>query len=215
MTEADREELQRLAQLVEANRERLQAIEQQMISLENIRMEQTHAIEALEAISEDGAKGAMVPLGAGVQLIADIAADAGAVVDMGSRVQAEKTRAEATEILRKRNKELEGILATVKKEYADTEEKIAALANSFNETVETMEKGEGASEPEDPAEDAPKPRRRGRRKRGPSGRFRAGQKAGRCRRRSGKGEGKGEGRGEGEKSTDDAAVHHQSSKIMR
>ena len=166
MTEADREELQRLAQLVEANRERLQAIEQQMISLENIRMEQTHAIEALEAISEDGAKGAMVPIGAGVQLIADIAADAGAVVDMGSRVQAEKTRAEATEILRKRNKELEGILATVKKEYADTEEKIAALANSFNETVETMEKGEGASEPEDPAEDAPKPRRRGRRKRG-------------------------------------------------
>jgi len=166
VTEAGREELQRLAQLVEANRERLQAIEQQMISLENIRMEQAHAIDALEAISEDGAKGAMVPLGAGVQLIADIPADAGAVVDMGSRVQAEKTRTEATEILRKRNKELEGILDTVKKEYSDTENKITTLANNFNEMVEAMDQGDGSIESDATEEEAPKPRRRGRRKRG-------------------------------------------------
>ncbi len=95
----DAEELQRLAQLVEVNRERLQTIEQQIRNLENISLEQSRAMEALEAISEEGATGVMVPLGAGVQLIADIPAEAGAVVDMGSRVQAEKTREEPPQIV--------------------------------------------------------------------------------------------------------------------
>ena len=40
----DREELQRMAQLVEFNRERMQTIEQQIRQLETIRMEQIQAI---------------------------------------------------------------------------------------------------------------------------------------------------------------------------
>ena len=72
MTEPDRAELQRLAQLVEVNRERLQSLEQQIRNLEGIKIEQEHAMEALQSISDDGAKGAMVPLGAGVQIVADI-----------------------------------------------------------------------------------------------------------------------------------------------
>ena len=51
----DRDELQQIAQLVEANRERMQAIEQQIQQLEAIRIEQIQAIEALLAIPEDGA----------------------------------------------------------------------------------------------------------------------------------------------------------------
>ena len=91
MSEPDRAELQRLAQLVEVNRERLQALEHQIRNLEGIKIEQEHAIDALGAISEHGASGVMVPLGAGVQIVADIPADAGAVVDVGSRGQAEKS----------------------------------------------------------------------------------------------------------------------------
>ena len=53
---ADREELQRIAQLVEANRERMQAIEQQVRQLESIRIEQMQAIEALLAIPDEGAE---------------------------------------------------------------------------------------------------------------------------------------------------------------
>ena len=68
----DREELQRIAQQVEANRERMQAIEQQVRQLESIRIEQMQAIEALLAIPDEGAEGAMIPLGSGVQIIADI-----------------------------------------------------------------------------------------------------------------------------------------------
>ena len=89
---ADREELQRIAQLVEVNRERMQAIEQQLGQLESIRVEQIQAIEALRAIPEEGAQGTMIPLGSGVQIIADIPSESGAVVDIGSRVQAERTR---------------------------------------------------------------------------------------------------------------------------
>ena len=113
MTEPDKAELQRLAQLVEVNRERLQALEKQIRSLEGIKLEQEHAMEALGAISEDGEKGAMIPLGAGGQVVADIQPDAGAVVDIGSRIQAEKTREEAIQILSKRNEDLLGILQSI------------------------------------------------------------------------------------------------------
>ena len=116
MTEPDRTELQRIAQLVEVNRERLQALEQQVRNLEGIKLEQEHALAALLSISEDGANGAMIPLGAGVQLVADIPPDGGAVIDIGSRIQAEKTREEAAQILSKRNEELNVIMDSLRKE---------------------------------------------------------------------------------------------------
>ncbi|HJL54429.1 MAG: prefoldin subunit alpha [Candidatus Thalassarchaeaceae archaeon] len=168
MTMGDGAELQRLARLVEANRERLQAIEQQIRNLESLRVEQTHAIEALDGISEDGAEGVMVPLGAGVQIIADIPADAGAVIDIGSRVQAEKTRGEATTILRTRNEELMTLMEMVKKEYDDLENHIITLANQFNDTVEHLQNDE-EEEPErntDPEKQPTPPKARRRRKRG-------------------------------------------------
>ena len=165
MTEPDRAELQRLAQLVEVNRERLQALEQQIRNLEGIKIEQEHAMEALQSISDDGAKGAMVPLGAGVQIVADIPADAGAVVDIGSRVQAEKTRPEALEILRKRNDELNAIIDSVSKEHDELENHVVALASRFNEIAN------GVKEPDMEGQEveqnlSSQPKRRSRRKRG-------------------------------------------------
>lgn len=162
----DREELQRLAQLVEVNRERLETIDRQIRNLESIRLEQSHAMEALEEISKDGAKGIMLPLGAGVQLIADIPADAGAVVDMGSRVQAEKTRVEATSILKKRNDELIAIMETVKREYDELEAHVVSLAKQFNEAVEGAQTDPPPTLTEEGEANAPKPRSRKRRKRG-------------------------------------------------
>ncbi|MCK5868751.1 MAG: hypothetical protein KAG07_04930, partial [Candidatus Thalassarchaeum sp.] len=64
----DRAEFQRIAQLIEINRERMQVIEQQIRQLEAIRIEQMQAIEALLAIPRDGAEGAMIPLGSGIQI---------------------------------------------------------------------------------------------------------------------------------------------------
>ena len=136
MTEPDRTELQRIARLVEVNRERLQALEQQLRNLEGIKAEQEHALEALLSISQDGANGAMIPLGAGVQLVADIPPDGGAVIDIGSRIQAEKTREEAAQILRKRNEELNDIMESLRKEYEELEKHVVELATKFNDAVE-------------------------------------------------------------------------------
>ena len=135
----DRDELQHIAQLVEANREQMQAIERQIHQLETIRIEQIQAIEALLAIPEDGVEGAMIPLGSGVQIVADIAADAGAVIDIGSRVQAERTREEAAETLGKRSEELVAIIERMKSEFDDLENSTVALAQKFNESIEEIQ----------------------------------------------------------------------------
>ena len=109
-----KEELQRIARLVEANRERMEALEAQLRRLETVRMEQVNALKALESIPEAGTKVAMVPLGAGVQIITDIPSEYGAVVDIGSGIQAERTRAEAAEILSTRNNELTDLTERMK-----------------------------------------------------------------------------------------------------
>lgn len=165
MSAPDRTELQRIANLVEINRDRLQALEQQLRSLEGIKVEQDSAIDALTSISEAGAKGVMLPLGAGVQLIADVPPEAGAVVDVGSRIQAEKTRLEATEILKKRNEELRSIMETIKKEYDQLETQVVTLANTFNEAVEEMQPSSTETQ-EGMEQHSPPPARKKRRKRG-------------------------------------------------
>jgi len=165
MTEPDRAELQRLAQLVEVNRERLQALEQQVRNLEQIKIEQEHAIGALESIPEDGAKGAMVPLGAGVQIVADIPKQAGAVVDIGSRVQAERTISEAIEILRNRNEELKGIIDSVKSEHEELESNVVALATRFNDIANDAQTPM-VEETQKKQVQNNQPKRRSRRKRG-------------------------------------------------
>ena len=158
----NREELQRIAQLVEANRERMQAIEQQVRQLESIRIEQMQAIEALLAIPKEGAEGAMIPLGSGVQIVADIPPEGGAVVDIGSRVQTERTREEAAEILSRRSEELVTIIERMKTEFDEIEQTTIDLAQKFNESVEGLEPEEIT---EAPALSAPAPRR-AKRKRG-------------------------------------------------
>ena len=52
----------------------------------------------------------MIPLGSGVQIVADIPPKTGAVIDIGSRVQAEKPLEEAIEILTRRTEEILDIM---------------------------------------------------------------------------------------------------------
>ncbi len=148
MSAVDQAELQRIAQQVELNRQRMQSIEQQMKRLEQIRLEQMQTIETLSAIPSDGAKGAMIPLGAGVQIVADIPPDAGAVIDIGSRVQAEKPRSEAIDILQKRTDEVLEIMNKMKSEFESIEETTISLANIFNEQIAILQ-------PENPPETPP------------------------------------------------------------
>ena len=164
----DRAELQQIAQLVEMNRERLQVLEQQVHRLEEVRLEQVRAIMSLEAIPEDGASDVMIPLGGGVQIIAYVSAEAGAVVDIGSGIQAERTRAEALEMLNSRNQELMQLMDQMKTEFDETEKVVLDLANQFNDGVAVLEGGssEEVTTPVEQTETPPPSPKRRRRKRG-------------------------------------------------
>ena len=166
MSAVDQGELQRIAQQVELNRQRMQSIEQQMKRLEQIRLEQMQTIETLSAIPSDGAKGAMIPLGAGVQIVADIPPEAGAVIDIGSRVQAEKPRGEAIEILQKRTDEVLGIMNKMKAEFEAIEETTISLANIFNEQITTLQSENPQENPSSPPPEETQKTSRKKRKRG-------------------------------------------------
>ena len=139
MGAVDKAELQRIAQQVELNRQRMESIEQQVARLEQIRLEQLQTIETLSAIPDDGAKGAMIPLGSGVQIVADIPPKTGAVIDIGSRVQAEKPLDEAIDILTKRTEEILELMNKMKIEFSSIEETTISLANVFNEQIASLQ----------------------------------------------------------------------------
>jgi len=139
MTTPDKTELQKIAQQVEISRERLQAMEQQIKRLEDVKLEQNLALQTLNSIPKEGAKGIMIPLGSGVQILADIPKNVDVVVDIGSRVQAEKTKEEAVIILQKRNEELNGIIDKLKNEFNVLEQYIVSLAHQFTAGVENIQ----------------------------------------------------------------------------
>ena len=60
MTTTDKAELQKIAQQVEISRERLQAMEQQIKRLEEVKLEQNQALQTLNTIPKDGAEGVMI-----------------------------------------------------------------------------------------------------------------------------------------------------------
>ena len=165
MSNPDRAELQRIADLVETNRERLQNIESQVVRLEEVRQEQARAIMALKAIPASGANDAMIPLGGGVQIIANIPSEGSAVIDIGSGIQAEKTREEALELLSSRNEELIRLMDSLRSEFDETEKLVIELANQFNEGIEELQGEEQDSTDSTTQEPENRPRRR-RRKRG-------------------------------------------------
>ena len=108
----------------------------------------------------------MIPLGGGVQIIADVSAEAGAVVDIGSGIQAERTRVEALEMLNSRNQELMQLMDQMKTEFDEKEKVVLDLANQFNDGVATLQEDATEEAPPSPSQtETPSPKRR-RRKRG-------------------------------------------------
>ena len=139
MSTPDRAELQRIAQTVNTNRKRMEALEQQIGRLEQIRIEQVQTIETLAAIPSEGAKGAMIPLGSGVQIIADIPSNPGVVIDIGSRVQAESTLSEVFETISERGEELLRLIENLTEEFNNLEQETLVLANIFNQQITELQ----------------------------------------------------------------------------
>ena len=164
----DREELQRLARMVDLNRQKMERIEQQLSKLEAIHQDQSHVVRAVRAIPENGAENILVPLGSGVQLVVDVQPNAGAVVDIGTARQAEMTRTEAADLIEKRQNEILELINSLKQEFDSSEETVRSLAATFNEGVASLENETPSTEEistlvedsEPPIEDKPRNRRR-------------------------------------------------------
>ena len=126
----EQQELQRIAQLVEMNRQKMARIEEQVTKLTEIRLEQLGVISALKTL--DTNQSTMIPLGAGVQLPASPKGDT-VVIDIGSGVQAERPREEAISILEARLAEVEEVLNVLQTEFTETETIVTELANTFTD----------------------------------------------------------------------------------
>ena len=132
----EQQELQRIAQLVEMNRQKMSRIEEQMSRLSEIRLEQLGVIASLKVLATE--QPTMIPLGAGVQLPVSPTSDT-VVIDIGSGVQAEKPRPEAIEILESRLSEVDGVMMTLQNEFVDTEKIVAELAATFSNAAKKLQ----------------------------------------------------------------------------
>ena len=157
----DQQELQRIAQLVEMNRQKMARIEEQVTRLSEIRLEQLGVIASLKTLATQ--QPTMIPLGAGVQLPATPTGET-VVIDIGSGVQAEKPRVEAIEILESRLQEVDEVMTTLQNEFAETENIVAELATTFSEAAKQLQQ-QSTDEAIDDQESSPSPKRR-RRKHG-------------------------------------------------
>jgi len=157
----DQQELQRIAQLVEMNRQKMARIEEQVTRLSEIRLEQLGVIASLKTLATQ--QPTMIPLGAGVQLPATPTGET-VVIDIGSGVQAEKPRVEAIEILESRLQEVDEVMTTLQNEFAETENIVAELATTFSEAAKQLQQ-QSTDEAIDDQESSPSTKRR-RRKHG-------------------------------------------------
>ena len=157
----DQQELQRIAQLVEMNRQKMARIEEQVTRLSEIRLEQLGVIASLKTLATQ--QPTMIPLGAGVQLPAAPTGET-VVIDIGSGVQAEKPRIEAIEILESRLQEVDEVMTTLQNEFAETEKIVAELATTFSDAAKQLQQ-QSTDEAIDDQESPPSPKRR-RRKHG-------------------------------------------------
>ncbi len=159
----DAEELQRVARLVDINRQRISRIKEQVSRLDDILIEQDGVIRALKALS-DGERRTMIPLGGGVQLPVIPASD-GVVVDIGSGVQAERPRNEAINIIETRREEVMEVISQLRGELKEAEEVVKTLAESFAEGAKALQPATTTTQ--EPAEESEsteaKPKRRRRR----------------------------------------------------
>ncbi len=129
---SDRAELQRMARLIEMNRQRLGQVEQQLSQLDSVSKEHSETEESLKALISSS--DSMIPLGAGVHL--PIANQKKVVVDLGSNVFAERTLESAAEIMSRRQEDLQSVINELTEQYISTEQKVKELTYSLEKEVE-------------------------------------------------------------------------------
>ncbi|HIF15757.1 MAG TPA: prefoldin subunit alpha [Candidatus Poseidoniales archaeon] len=137
---SDKAELQRIARLVEVNRQRLQQVEEQLTQLLTVKQEHEETEQTLLALQQQGAK--MIPLSSGVHLPSSETDKV--VVDLGSNIFGERSIESAIEIMHSRQQDLTAVIVEINEQKLATEERIQELVKAFQEST-----------PEQTSEEAP------------------------------------------------------------
>lgn len=155
----DSNELQRMARLVDMNRQRLEELQSQIERIEAVQLEHDDTKQALNALS-NGLSG-HIPLGAGVMV--PIPKDVTTIVDLGSGVYGERKPEDAEELVAKRLNDLTELKSQFEADAAMLTQRIEELAKSFETAAKEMteNKEELQEKPQPVSETPPRRRRRG------------------------------------------------------
>ena len=154
----DSNELQRMARLVDMNRQRLEEIQLQIERIEAVQLEHDDTKQALKALS-NGLSG-HIPLGAGVMV--PIPKNVTTIVDLGSGVYGERKPEDAEELVATRLKDLTELKSQFEADAALLTKRIEELAKSFETAAQAMtELKEPVLERQEPVSEKTTRRRRG------------------------------------------------------
>ncbi|MBT4060079.1 MAG: prefoldin subunit alpha [Euryarchaeota archaeon] len=161
----DAVELQRIARLVEMNRQHLTSLGEQIERLNHASEEHRDVIVALKSLDNESSQRVMIPLGSGAQLVVDQPENPGVVIDIGSGIQAERSVSEAVEILMQRVSNIEELISTLQSEFNNIEEKVKELASQFTTQAEALEEAENTppNETKQESDETKQPEKRRRR----------------------------------------------------
>jgi prefoldin alpha subunit len=153
----DSNELQKMARLVDMNRQRLEELQSQIERIEAVQLEHDDTKQALNALS-NGLSG-HIPLGAGVMV--PIPKDVTTIVDLGSGVYGERKPEDAEELVAKRLDDLTELKSQFEADAAMLTQRIEELAKSFETAAKQMsEKKEQTQEKPQTVSETPSRRRR-------------------------------------------------------
>ncbi|MBC8437944.1 MAG: prefoldin subunit alpha [Euryarchaeota archaeon] len=133
----DPTELQRIARLVDMNRQHLNSLGDQIDKLSHARNEHSEVIHSLKSLSENTSEKMMIPLGSGAQLTVDNPQNPGVVLDIGSGIQAERELPEAISILENRLADIDGLNQKLQAEFNSIEAKVKELAKKFTDSADS------------------------------------------------------------------------------
>ena len=151
----DAVELQKMARLIDMNRQSLEEIEANITRLESLMIEHRDSILTLKALQEG--KTGQIPIGAGVMI--PLPQSQTTIVDFGSGIFGESTPEDAAELIQARLQDLIDVKIQFETEAAQINQRIEQLATTFDQATKEITQ----PDPEivlDPTSNKPKQRRK-------------------------------------------------------
>jgi prefoldin alpha subunit len=161
----DAVELQRMARLVDMNRQRLAELQEQVQRVDAVLFEHEETIASLKAI--ETTSGGHMSLGAGVML--PINKGTTTLVDLGTGILGERSPQDAITIVQSRIDDLAEVKSQFETEVEVISQRTEELANAFDEAAKSISETKAAEKEPDPeSEPAPSTKTRRRRNFGSS-----------------------------------------------